>query len=46
MFTIKTMFNQWREFAAALQHLKSGKAPEPDSICSEFILHAGAALKS
>ena len=35
-----------REFAAALQHLKPGKAPEPDSICPELILHAGAALKS
>ena len=35
-----------REFAAALQHLKPGKAPKPDSICSELILHAGAALKS
>ena len=35
-----------REFAAALQHLKPGKAPGPDSICSELILHAGAALKS
>ena len=35
-----------REFAAALQHLKPGKAPSPDSICSELILHAGAALKS
>ena len=35
-----------REFAAALQHLKPGKAPCPDSICSELILHAGAALKS
>ena len=34
-----------REFAAALQHLKPGKAPGPDSICSELILHAGAALK-
>ena len=34
------------EFTAALQHLKSGKAPGPDSICPEFILHAGAALKS
>ena len=34
------------EFAAALQHLKPGKAPGPDSICSELILHAGAALKS
>ena len=35
-----------REFAAALQHLKTGKAPGPDSICPELILHAGAALKS
>ena len=35
-----------REFAAALQHLKPGKAPGPDSIYSELILHAGAALKS
>ena len=35
-----------REFAVALQHLKPGKAPGPDSICPELILHAGAALKS
>ena len=35
-----------REFAAALQHLKPGKAPGPDFLCSELILHAGAALKS
>ena len=35
-----------REFTAALQHLKPGKAPGPDSICSELALHAGAALKS
>ena len=35
-----------REFAASLQHLKPGKAPRPDSICSELILHAGAALRS
>ena len=35
-----------REFTAALQHLKSGKAPGPDSICSKLILHAVAALKS
>ena len=35
-----------REFAAAFQHLKPGKDPGPDSICSELILHAGAALKS
>ena len=35
-----------REFTAALQHLKPGKAPGPDSICPELILHAEAALKS
>ena len=35
-----------REFTAALQHLKLGKAPGTDFICSELILHAGAALKS
>ena len=35
-----------REFSAALQHLKPGKAPGPDSICPELIIHAGAALKS
>ena len=35
-----------REFAAALQHLKPGKAPGPDSICPELIIHAGASLKS
>ena len=35
-----------REFTAALQHLKADKAPQPDSICPEFILHDGAALKS
>ena len=34
------------EFAAALQHLKPGKASGPDSICPELIVHAGAALKS
>ena len=34
-----------REFAAAFQHLKPGKAPGPDSICPELILHAGADLK-
>ena len=35
-----------REFAAALEHLKPGKTPGPDSIWSEHISHAGAALKS
>ena len=35
-----------REFTAAVQHLKPDKAPGPDSICSELILHVGAALKS
>ena len=34
-----------REFAAALQHVKPGKAPGPDSICPELIIHAGTALK-
>ena len=34
------------EFTAAFQHLKAGKDPGPDSICSEHITHAGAALKS
>ena len=42
---ISDNFSQ-REFAAALQHLKPGKAPGLDSICSKLILHAGAALKS
>ena len=42
---ISDNFSQ-KEFAAALQHLKPGKAPGPDSICPEHILHAGAALKS
>ena len=41
---ISDTFSQ-REFAATLQHLKPGKAPGPDSICPELILHAGAALK-
>ena len=42
---ISDTFSQ-REFTVALQHLKPGKAPGPDSICSELILYAGAALKS
>ena len=42
---ISDNFSQ-REIAAALQYLKPGKAPGPNSICSEFILHAGAALMS
>ena len=33
-----------REFAA-LHHLKSGKAPGPDSICPELLIHAGPGLK-
>ena len=41
---ISDNFSQ-REFAAALQHLKPNKAPIPDSICPELIIHAGAALK-
>ena len=35
-----------REFAAALQHVKPGKALGPDSICLELMIHAGTALKS
>ena len=42
---ISDTFSQ-REFATALQHLKSGKPPVPGSIFSELILHAEAALKS
>ena len=42
---ISDSFSQ-RKFTAALQYLKPGKAPGPDSICPELILHAGAALKS
>ena len=42
---ISDNFSQ-REFAAALQHLKPGKPPGPDSICLELITHVGAALKS
>ena len=42
---ISYTFSQ-REFTAALQHLKPGKASGPDSIGPELILHAGAALKS
>ena len=33
-----------KEFAAA-PHLKSGKAPGPDSICLELLIHAGLSLK-
>ena len=42
---ISDTFSQ-REFTAALQHLKPGKAPGPDSIFPELILHAGVALNS
>ena len=34
------------DFAAALQHVKPGKAPGPYSICPKLIIHAGTALKS
>ena len=43
---VKISDKKQREFAAALQYLKPGKAPGPNSICHELILHAGAALKS
>ena len=42
---ISDNFSQ-REFTAALQYLKPSIAPGLDSILPEFILHAGAALKS
>ena len=42
---ISDNFSQ-REFAAAFQHLKPGKAPGLDSIFPELMLHAGVALKS
>ena len=42
---ISDNFSQ-REFTAALQHLKPGKASGPDSIFPKLILHAGDALKS
>ena len=42
---ISDTFSQ-REFTAALHHLKPGKTPGPDSICSELILHTGAVFKS
>ena len=35
-----------RKFAAALHHLKPGKATGPDSICLELLIHAGPGLKS
>ena len=35
-----------REFTAALQHLKPGKAPGPDYIGPDLMLYAGADLKS
>ena len=34
-----------REFDAALNHLKPGKAPCSDSICRELLIHAGASLQ-
>ena len=42
---ISTYFSP-REFAAALHHLKPGKAPAPDSIFPELLIHAGPGLKS
>ena len=35
-----------KKFTVARQNLKPGKAPGPDSIFSELIIHVGAALKS
>ena len=34
-----------REFAAPLHHLKLGKAPGPDSICQQHLIHAGPDVK-
>ena len=34
-----------REFAAALHHLKPGKAPGSGSICPELLIHAVRGLK-
>ena len=34
-----------RKFAVDLHHLKLGQAPGPDSICLEFLIHAGPGLK-
>ena len=42
---ISDNFSQ-REFAASHQYLKPGKAPGPDFIRPELVLHVGAALKS
>ena len=33
------------EFARSLRMPKPGQAPDPDSICPELVIHAGAALK-
>ena len=35
-----------RDFAAALHNLKPVKAPVPESICPELLIHAGIGLKS
>ena len=42
---ISDTFSQ-KEFTAALQRLKPGKAPGPDSIFPELIIYREAALKS
>ena len=34
-----------KEFAVTLYHLKADKAPGPDSICPELVIHAGSGLK-
>ena len=45
LVNISENFNS-QECVAALKHLKSGKAPGPNSVCPELITHAEAALKS
>ena len=34
-----------KEFVAALHYLKPGKAPGPDSICPELLIHADRQLE-
>ena len=44
-FNISEEFSD-NELISALNLLKPGKAPSPESICSEFILYGGKTLKS